>query len=86
MHPKYMKTWAKHYKTGEPIPDSLIQKIDAAAKFNQGFITLELIAAALLDMEWHMLTDTKKRNAIEFEETIMTKIGMIKEILPRYSS
>ncbi len=86
IHPEFIKTWAKHYKTGEVIPDSLIAKIDASAKFNQGFITLELIAAAILDMDWHTITDTNRRNAIKFEEESMKKMGMIPEILPRYSS
>ena len=85
-HPEFIKTWAKHYKTGEPIPDSLISKIDASSKFNQGFITLELIAAAILDMDWHTIKDTVRRNAIEFETESMNKIGMIPEIFPRYSS
>jgi peptidyl-dipeptidase Dcp len=85
-HPEFIKTWAKHYKTGEVIPDSLIAKIDASAKFNQGFVTLELIAAAILDMEWHMIKDTNKRNAINFEAEVMKRLGMIPEILPRYSS
>ena len=85
-HPEFIKTWAKHYKTGEVIPDSLIAKIDASAKFNQGFITLELIAAAILDMDWHTITDTNKLDAIKFEAESMNKMGLIPEILPRYSS
>ena len=50
-HPTFIKTWSKHYKTGEVIPDSLIAKIDASSKFNQGFVVAELIAASILDMD-----------------------------------
>ncbi|MDR0926252.1 MAG: M3 family metallopeptidase [Ignavibacteria bacterium] len=85
-HPQFLKTFAKHYKTGEAIPDSLIAKMQASAKFNQGFITLELIAASILDMDWHLLADTNRRNAIDFEAASMQKMGLIKEIKPRYSS
>jgi peptidyl-dipeptidase Dcp len=85
-HPEFIKTWAKHYKTGEVIPDSLITKIDASSKFNQGFVTMELIAASILDMDWHRITDTNRRNAIKFEAESMKRMGLIPEILPRYSS
>jgi peptidyl-dipeptidase Dcp len=86
MNPEFLKTFAKHYKTGEVIPDSLIAKIEASSKFNQGFITLELIAASILDMDWHLIADTNRRNAVDFEKASMAKMGMIKEIFPRYSS
>lgn len=84
--PELLKLYAKHYKTGEVIPDSLINKIQKAKTFNQGFITMELIAASILDMDWHMISDTTQRNAIEFEKASMKKMGLIKEIEPRYSS
>lgn len=86
LEPKFLKTFAKHYKTGEAIPDSLIKKLEESAKFNQGFITMELIAATILDMDWHMISDTNRRNAIEFENASKKKMGLIKEIEPRYSS
>lgn len=85
-HPEFIKTWAKHYKTGEVIPDSLVAKIVASSKFNQGFITMELIAATILDLDWHSIKDTNKRNAAEFEKESMKKLGLIPQILPRYSS
>ncbi|GHV61622.1 dipeptidyl carboxypeptidase II [Bacteroidia bacterium] len=86
MHPEYIKTYAKHYKTGEVIPNDLVKKLVASSKFNQGFVTLELMAASILDLDWHTIADTNKRNAIEFETASMKKMGLIKEILPRYSS
>lgn len=86
LEPQFMKTFAKHYKTGEVIPDSLIKKLEESAKFNQGFITMELIAATILDMDWHTISDTNRRNAIDFENASKKKMGLIKEIEPRYSS
>jgi peptidyl-dipeptidase Dcp len=86
LEPQMLKQYAKHYKTGEIIPDSLITKIQAAKTFNQGFITMELIAASALDMDWHTLTDTNKKDAIAFEKASMKKLGLIDEIAPRYSS
>ncbi|GHU60483.1 dipeptidyl carboxypeptidase II [Bacteroidia bacterium] len=86
MHPEYIKTYAKHYKTGEVIPNDLVKKLVASSRFNQGFVTLELMAASILDLDWHTIADTNKRNAVEFEAASMKKMGLIKEILPRYSS
>lgn len=54
--PEVLKTYARHYQTGESIPDSLITKISVSKNFNQGFMTTELVAAAILDMKWHELT------------------------------
>lgn len=78
--------FAKHYKTGEVIPQEMIDKILAAGKFNQGFGTTEYMAAALLDMKWHTLTDATIRDADEFESAAMAEIGLIPEIAPRYRS
>lgn len=83
-HPDVMRSFAKHYKTGEAIPEELIQKILNASKFNQGFATTEYIAASYLDMDWHVLTDTIQQKAIPFEKTSMQRIGLIPEIDPRY--
>jgi peptidyl-dipeptidase Dcp len=85
-HPEVLKLYAKHYQTGQTIPDSLIQKIQDAANFNQGFITTELVAAALLDMDWHTQTAQQKFDVREFEKKSMQKIGLIPEIIPRYRS
>jgi len=86
IHPKVMKMYAKHYKTDEPIPDSLIEKIKNAKYFNQGFTTVEYIAASFLDMNWHTIKEAKKINTLEFEEKSLNKIGLIPEIVSRYRS
>ncbi|WP_321519514.1 M3 family metallopeptidase [uncultured Bacteroides sp.] len=82
--PEVLKMYAKHYKTGEVMPDSLIQKLKKQSLFNQGFMTTELLAAAILDMELHNLKDAKDLNIIDFEKKTMDKIGLIPEIAPRY--
>ncbi len=84
--PEVLKSFAKHYQTGEPIPDELIEKIKKASKFNQGFATVEYLAASFLDMDWHTLTDTTLQDAHEFENNSMKKIGLIPEIVVRYRS
>jgi peptidyl-dipeptidase Dcp len=84
--PQVLKMFAKHYKTGEVIPDKLIAKIQNASKFNQGFITLEYLAAAILDMQYHELTQANTIKPVDFEKASMDKIGLISEILPRYRS
>jgi peptidyl-dipeptidase Dcp len=84
--PEVLKTYAKHYKTGEVIPEELIEKIQKSGLFNQGFETVEYLAASLLDIDFHILTDTAKINVGEFETMAMSKIGLIKEIIPRYRS
>lgn len=82
--PIVLKTFAKHFKTGEPIPDDLIEKIKASGHFNQGFATVEFTAAAFLDMSWHTLTDTTPQDVIRFETDEMNKIGLMPEIVVRY--
>jgi peptidyl-dipeptidase Dcp len=82
--PEVLQSFAKHYKTGEPIPVELIDKMKASQYFNQGFATVEFTAAAYLDMNWHTLTDTVQREAISFETEAMKKIGLIPEIVVRY--
>ncbi len=84
--PEVLKAYARHYKTGEPMPDELISKIQNSAVFNQGFETTELLAASLLDMDFHTLSDTINFNVGAFETGSMNKIGLISEILPRYRS
>ncbi|MCE5204517.1 MAG: M3 family metallopeptidase [Porphyromonadaceae bacterium] len=85
-HPEVLKLYARHYKTGQVIPDELIAKIDAASKFNMGFTTTEFVAAALLDMDYHTQSEIKKFDVREFEKQSMKKIGLIDEIIPRYRS
>ncbi|MDD5765879.1 MAG: M3 family metallopeptidase [Candidatus Marinimicrobia bacterium] len=84
-HPEVMKSYAKHYQTGEPIPDELIEKIKKSERFNMGFISLEYLAASILDMNWHTITQPET-DAITFEDQAMAKIGLIPEIIPRYKS
>lgn len=84
--PEVMKTYAKHYQTGEVIPDALIQKIQKAGTFNQGFTMTELLSASLLDMMYHNLETTDELNAEEFEKQALASIGMIPEIIVRYRS
>ena len=87
--PEVLRMYAKHYKTGEVMPDSLIAKLENSALFNQGFNTTELIAASILDMKYHELTDSNEINNLdvdEFERQQMQAIGLMREILPRYRS
>ncbi|MBK5195137.1 MAG: M3 family metallopeptidase [Proteiniphilum sp.] len=84
--PEVLKMYAKHYETGEVIPDALIEKIVAAGKFNMGFTTAEFVAAALLDMDYHTQTVAQEYDVNAFETVSMNKIGMIDEIIPRYKS
>ncbi|MEI6682185.1 MAG: M3 family metallopeptidase [Bacteroidota bacterium] len=82
--PRVLKAYAKHYKTGEAIPDQLIEKIEKSALFNQGFTTVEYLAASILDMDYHGLTEPVEPEIEKFETNAMSKIGLIPEILPRY--
>lgn len=87
MEPEVLRNYARHYKTGEVIPDSLIQKLDASGKFNQGFATVEYCAASILDLEWHKLQMTDANVDIrEFERQVAEKIGLPHEITYRYRS
>ena len=87
MEPEVLKNYARHYKTNEVIPDSLIAKLDASGKFNQGFATVEYCAASLLDLEWHKLEMTDANVDIrEFEKMVAEKIGLPREITYRYRS
>ena len=85
-HPQVMKMYAHHYQTGEAIPDALIQKIAAAQTYGQGFMTTELLAASLLDMDYHTLREQQAIDPLAFEEQAMNKIGLIPEIISRYRS
>lgn len=82
--PEVMKTYARHYQTGEPIPQVLLDRIKKANQFNQGFATVEYESACFLDMDWATLADATERDADAFETASMKKIGMIPEIVVRY--
>ena len=84
--PEVLKMYAKHYQTREAIPDSLIAKIENQALFNQSFMTTELLAAAILDMEMHCLTTMEGFDVLQFEKQLMDKLGLIPQIAPRYRS
>ena len=84
--PEVMKVYARHYQTGEVIPQTLIDKISSAGTFNQGFATTEFIAAAILDMDYHTLQKTGDLDVNAFEKQSMDKIGLISAIIPRYRS
>lgn len=84
--PAVLKLYAKHYKTGETIPDVLIEKMQQSATFDQGFATVEYLAAAYLDMAYHARTQDITQNIVPFEQEEMEKIGLIKSIIPRYRS
>ena len=81
-----LKEYARHYETGEVIPDSLVNKILAAETFNQGFMTTELAAASILDLKWHMLDSVEGLDPMQFEADACRQMGLIDEIIPRYRS
>lgn len=82
-----LKMYAKHWQTGEVIPEEIINKLENSGLFNQGFVTTEFLAAAILDMEYHKLKEINDDfNAAEFEKAKMNEIGLINEIYPRYRS
>jgi peptidyl-dipeptidase Dcp len=84
IEPELLKSYAKHYKTGESIGDNLILKMQNASKFNQGFANVEYLAASYLDMDWHSLTTNEIQDTVEFEKNSLKKIGLIDEIVSRY--
>ena len=81
-----LKTYAKHYKTGEAIPDSLIEKMDKAGTFDQGFATTEYLAASLLDLSYHNIKTPITGDVNALESAAMRKAGLIESIIPRYRS
>ncbi|WP_430823019.1 M3 family metallopeptidase [Carboxylicivirga sp. N1Y90] len=84
--PAVMKEYARHYETGEVIPDALIEKLKNSGHFNQGFATTEYLAAALLDMNYHTQTEVKDIDVNKFEEDYLAGIGLMPEIISRYKS
>ncbi len=86
MHPDVLKKYAKHFETGKIIPKNLIEKITNSSKFNQGFKTVEYLAASYLDIAWHTITDTTLLDATKFEIKTLNDLGLIPEIYSRYRS
>ncbi len=86
IHPDVLRTYAKHYKTGEIIPDSLIEKMQRSSHFNSGFETTEIVAAALLDMKMHLIDDYTNFDCNVFENELRAQLNFIPEIEYRYRS
>ncbi|MFR9533868.1 MAG: M3 family metallopeptidase [Rikenellaceae bacterium] len=86
LEPEVLATYAKHYKTGETIPAELVEKIQNSSLFNQGFATVEYLAASILDMEYHTITEAGDIDVAKFEEAVLAKYGAMDEIAPRYCS
>ncbi len=86
--PEVRKNYAKHYKTGEPMPQALLDKVEAAEKFNQGFKTTEYLSASLLDQAWHQLSPSEiPKDAVAFENEALHKTGVdFPPVPPRYRS
>jgi len=84
--PELLKLYAKHYATGEVIPDELIKKINNSSLFNQGFASTEYLAAALLDIYWHKTIFKEDYEVNDFEKQVLNQIGLIEAIAPRYRS
>lgn len=84
--PQVMKTYAKHYQTGKVMPKELMEKIQKAGTFNQGFVMVELLSAAILDMDYHTLSNADLLDVNAFEKESMERMGMIPEIIVRYRS
>ncbi len=86
LEPEMLKKYAKHYQTGEVIPDSLIAKIKDSGTFNQGFAMTEYLAASILDMDYHTIKEPITGSVTDFENKSMANFGLIDEIIPRYRS
>jgi peptidyl-dipeptidase Dcp len=86
LEPEVLKVYGKHYQTGEVIPDELVEKIRAANQFNQGFKSVEYLAACYLDMDWHTLDDPAGAAVNEFEKSSLDAKGLMPEIVVRYRS
>ena len=86
--PEVLANYAKHYKTGEPMPQALLDKVNAAEKFNQGFKTTEYLSASLLDQAWHQLSPSDiPKDAVAFEAEALHKAGVdFPPVPPRYRS
>ncbi len=86
LEPEVLEVYARHYQTGEVIPTGLIEKIQASEQFNQGFATVEYLAASFLDMDWHTLAQPVDVDPAEFEKSSLEAIGLMPEIVVRYRS
>lgn len=79
-----MKEYCRHFETGEPVPDELLQKLNAARMFNQGFETIEYTSCALLDMLLHQVDDYEDFDITKFEKEQLGRLGLPKGIVMRH--
>ena len=86
LEPEVLAVYAKHYKTGEVIPAALVEKIKKSAQFDQGFVTVEYLAASLLDMDWHSVAAGPAKDVTAFEQASMARIQLPSDIVSRYRS
>ncbi len=87
LEPEMLAVYAKHYQTGAPIPAGLVEKLRKSSLFNQGFESVEYLAASILDMAWHTIAETQPEQDVNaFESRTMAAAGLIPEIVPRYRS
>ena len=86
VEPEVLKVYAKHWKTGETIPAALVEKIEKARVYGEGFRSTEYIAASFLDMDWHTLAEPAEKDAAAFEKASLARMGLIPEIVVRYRS
>ena len=84
--PEVLKMYARHYQTGEPIPDELVAKLEKSGTFNQGFGTVEYLAASFLDMDWHTAVHGDSIDVDAFEKAALDKISLLPEVVSRYKS
>jgi peptidyl-dipeptidase Dcp len=84
LQPEVLRRYGRHYKTGKPISSSLIKRLQAARNFNQGFQTVEYLASAIVDLDLHVLMDTKGLDVDNFERQTLGSIGMPEEIVMRH--
>jgi peptidyl-dipeptidase Dcp len=84
--PAVLRRFARHYETGAPMPEDLIERALAARRFNQGFATVEYLASALVDLEYHLLEGAAAFDPAAFEADVLEKIGMPSEIAMRHRS
>ncbi|MGE0849514.1 MAG: M3 family metallopeptidase [Hyphomicrobiaceae bacterium] len=84
LRPEVLARFARHYKTGKPVPAVLLKRLEAARNFNQGFKTVEYVAAAIVDLDLHVLEETKGLDVDTFEADTLTGIGMPREIVMRH--
>lgn len=84
--PEVLKMYAKHYRTGESIPDAMIEKLEASSTFGEGFATTEYMASVILDMAYHTRTSGIDLKAVDFEKNVMREAGLPESIVPRHRS